>query len=168
MRGHIEEHVNRLYHFCLRLARDHHVAEDLTQETLLRGWRRRSGLRDPNATKVWLFRIAANVWRDRLRRSRHRAERPSPLSDAVDGSYRSPEHRLADRDELESVLVLVDSLPERQRQVLWLHALEGLTQGEIADVLDIKASTVKVNLHHARRAMRRKLADSANQELPAD
>ncbi len=164
MRGPLEEHVNRLYHFCLRLARDHHVAEDLTQEALLRAWRRRSGLRDPNATKVWLFKIATNLWRDRLRRSRHQAERPNPLGDTIDGSSRSPEHRLAERDELESVLVLVDTLPERQRQVLWLHALEGLSQAEIAGVLDIKASTVKVNLHHARRAMRRKLADGISSD----
>ena len=89
MRGHLEEHVNRLYHFCLRLARDHHVAEDLTQESLLRAWRRRSGLRDPNATKVWLFKIATNLWRDRLRRSRHQAERPNPIGltpDVFDGA----------------------------------------------------------------------------------
>ncbi len=73
------------------------------------------------------------------------------------------------------VLALVDTLPERQRQVLWLHALEGLSQAEIAEVLGIERSTVKVNLHHARRAMRRKLAEgmsagglSADHGLPAD
>ena len=166
MRGHLEEHVNRLYHYCLRLAREHHVAEDLTQETLLRAWRRRGDLRASSATRVWLFRIATNIWRDRLRRGR--LERKfggsfqAPAEEIADDASRHAAQDLARREELERVLVLIDTLPDRQREVLWLYALEGLSQKEIADVLAIKTSTVKVNLHHARRAMRRKLAEATS------
>jgi RNA polymerase sigma-70 factor (ECF subfamily) len=175
VRGHLEEHIDRLYHFCLRLSRNHHMAEDIAQETLLRAWRRRQDLRNPQAARVWLFTIATNIWRDRLRRGRYEATLSPSDGDIVDRGGQPPERRLAAREELDVVLALVDTLPERQRQVLWLHAIEGLSQAEIAEVLHIERDTVKVNLHHARRAMRRKLAEgtaadglSADRGLPAD
>src|SRR5712692_4928022 len=75
----LEEYVPRVYRFALRLTNDPHAAEDLTQETLLRAWRRRGLLRDPRAARVWLFRITANLWRDQLRRDRCRVARAGPL-----------------------------------------------------------------------------------------
>src|SRR3989304_8552329 len=61
----LEEHVPRVYRFALRLTGNRHEAEDLTQETFLRAWRHRRRLRDRSAARVWLFAIAANLWRDR-------------------------------------------------------------------------------------------------------
>lgn len=144
------------------------MAEDITQEALLRAWRRRSDLRNESAARVWLFRIATNIWRDRLRRGKlerkFEGTLPASADEIPDGESRPPSHDLARREELEGVLALIDTLPDRQREVLWLHALEGLSQREIAGVLEIKPSTVKVNLHHARRSMRRKLAEATSDD----
>src|SRR5678815_5930661 len=58
------DHLDRLYGFCVRLTNDPSDADDLVQETLLRGMRAYDDLRDPSRAKGWLFAIATNAWRD--------------------------------------------------------------------------------------------------------
>ena len=71
------QYVPNVYGFARRLTRDDHAAEDLTQETLLHAIERIDTLRDVGRTRIWLFRIAANLWRDQWRRSKHPAARPA-------------------------------------------------------------------------------------------
>ena len=161
MREFPEDDVKRLYYFALRLTRDHHAAEDLTQETILRAWRHRRRLRDPGAIRTWLFRVAANAWSDQTRRGPLRPERSSHVVERSSAATRPADEEASRREEVQKVVQAMDLLPDRQRQVLWLHAVEGLSHQEIAETLGIHSNTVKVNLFHARRAMRRKFNDIA-------
>lgn len=154
----LERLAPRVYRFALRLCGDAHAAEDLTQEAFLRAWRRRDALRDAHAVRVWLFRIVANVWRDRLRRGRLPVERAGVLPESP-APAPAPERLAAGREELVAALAALDALPPRQRDVLYLTACEGLSAAEVADVLDINANAVKANLSLARKAMRQKLPD---------
>ena len=159
MRGLLEEHVPRVYRFALRLTGNPHQAEDLTQETFLRAWRGRKRLRDPDALRVWLFKIAVNLWRDRARRVR-RAPQPadSPMDDPESRSV-SPVEQALQREDVARALAAIDSLPPRQREVLYLHACEELTIAQIAEVLQVSPAAVKSSLSLARKRMRRKLGD---------
>lgn len=152
----LERLAPRVYRFALRLCGDAHAAEDLTQEAFLRAWRRRGDLRDARAVRVWLFRIVANIWRDRLRRGRLPVERAETLPESP-APMPAPERLAADREELAHALAALDALPTRQREVLYLTACEGLSAAEVADVLDINANAVKANLSLARKAMRQRL-----------
>ncbi len=60
----------RIYRYVLRLVKDPAEAEDLTQDTFLRAYRRGDSLRDPEAVRGWLYRIATHVCLDRLRQRR--------------------------------------------------------------------------------------------------
>ncbi len=154
----ILEHATRVYRFALRLTGDSNDAEDLTQETLLRAWRRKHRLRQPEAARTWLLRIAANAWRDQLRRAARRlASRSEDSSEPIDED--SPEQILQQREELGEVLLEIDQLPPRQRQVLYLSAFEDLSQKEIARVLGINRSAVKSSLAVARATLREKFID---------
>jgi RNA polymerase sigma-70 factor (ECF subfamily) len=159
VRGLLEEHVPRVYRFALRLTGDRHQAEDLTQETFLRAWRGRKRLRDPDALRVWLFKIAVNLWRDRVRRAR-RAPRPAdaPLDDC-EGPSASPVEQALQREDLQRALAAIDSLPPRQREVLYLHACEQFSIAQIANVLQVSPGAVKSSLSLARKRMRRELGD---------
>jgi RNA polymerase sigma-70 factor (ECF subfamily) len=163
----LEQYVPRVYRFALRLCGDPHAAEDLTQETLLRAWRERGRLRDRTAASVWLFRIAVNVWRDALRRGKSRVARtellPESCSEAVDRS----DQTVADQDDVRRALAGLDALPERQRNVLFLHACEGLSITEIADVLKTNPGAVKSNLSLARKRMRELLPELFQELFPA-
>jgi RNA polymerase sigma-70 factor (ECF subfamily) len=159
VRNLLEEYVPRIYRLALRLTHNAHTAEDLTQETMLRAWRRRGQLRDPQAARVWLFRITVNLWRDQLRRGQARVAQAGPL--AVDHASRAltPDRQAAEQDDVRRALAALERLPERQREVLYLNACEGLSAGEIATVLGIHYDSVKASLCLARKKLREQLHD---------
>ncbi len=150
----LEAHLGTVYRYTLRLTGRADLAEDVTQETMLRAWRRRHSLRDERVARVWLLRIATNVWTDYLRQRRHR-----PQALAVEPACPRPTAAVRSEQEehVTQALAAMDELPPRQRQVLYLITCEGLSQAEVAKVLGIAAAAVKSNLSLARREMRRKL-----------
>jgi RNA polymerase sigma-70 factor (ECF subfamily) len=152
----IEEHLGSLYRYALRLTGRPDFAEDLTQETLLRGWRSRQQLREERTARVWLFRIATNLWTDHLRRGRFRPETldieppcPCPLPAAAS----------EERENVRMALAAMDKLPPRQRQVLYLVTCENMAHDEVAAILGIGDSAVKANLSLARKEMRLRLKE---------
>ena len=162
----LEFWLPRVYQFALRLTQDRHAAEGLAQETFLRAWRRRESLREPDATRVWLFRIAANLWRDHLRRGRSPVARAGSLDAEASSPAPTPEHLIAEQETLQCVLEAVDSLPDRQREVLYLSAREGLPPREIAAILGISPTAAKANLFLARKRLREQLPDLCPETAP--
>lgn len=166
MRNLLQEYVPRVYRFALRLTHDAHTAEDLTQETFLRAWRRHGLLRDPQAIHVWLFRITANLWRDQLRRGKLRVAQAGPLPADCASGMRPAERSVEDQDDLRRALEAMEALPERQREVLYLSACEGLSAAEITLVLGISSEAVKANLCLARKKLRQELKDLYEDRFP--
>ena len=150
---HLETLIPGLYRFALRLSGQRERAEDLTQEALLKAWRKRGQLRDGPSARVWLIRILVNLWRDQVRQSNHRPVLESTAESVVDPAP-EPSQTLEDREELHEVLKVLEQLPPRQREVLHLSAVEEFRVAEIAEVLGISPNAVKVNLCEARKKMR--------------
>jgi len=116
----LEECLPRLYGFALRLTNDRHRAEDLTQEAFLRAWKRRRQLRNVDSVRTWLFRIAANLWRDELRRSARFEKAADSISrDISDTTDRTVE----EQDELNRTRRAMIGLSNRQGEVLYLVAI---------------------------------------------
>jgi RNA polymerase sigma factor (sigma-70 family) len=155
----LEEYAPRVYRFARRLTGDLHAAEDLTQEALVRAWQRRRHLRDPAAARVWLFTIAANLWRDQLRRRRSPVARAGSLKDDDRLDTQTPELNAEHKEEVGLALTALQALPPRQREVLYLNACEGLSISDIARVLDIGPDSAKASLSLARKKMRELLHD---------
>lgn len=159
MTDRLEDWVPRVYRFARRLTADADAAEDVAQEAFLRAWRHRGRLRDERAARGWLFRIAANVWRDRLRSGRSPIARAAPLDATAPAPARPVEHQAAGKEELARALAALDALPPRQRDVLYLTACEGLSAAEVAAVLGISPDAAKASLSLARKKMREQLPD---------
>ncbi len=103
--------------------------------------------RDAEHEKVWLIRVATNICRDMIRfRIRH----PKVSIDEVENTLAAPEEKEILRELLE--------LPVKQKTVIYLHYVEGYQVKEIADILGIKESAVKVRLMRGRRQMREMLS----------
>jgi RNA polymerase sigma-70 factor (ECF subfamily) len=164
----LAEWTPRLYRFAIRLTGDAHTAEDLTQEAMLRAWSQRGGLRDEAALRAWLFRIAANIWRDQLRRKRSPVARAGNLPDTVTSAGASAERIAGGRDELQAVLAQLDRLPPRQREALYLSACEGMKAAEIARVLDASPEAIKASLSIARKRMREQFAEVSATEAESE
>jgi RNA polymerase sigma-70 factor, ECF subfamily len=155
----LEQYVPRVYRFALRLTGDRNDAEDLAQATLLSAWRDRKRLRDPSAARSWLFTIAANLWRSGLRRKGR--EKQSVCGLDRQGRCRTalPDEKMIVAEDQRRVLEAMDGLPDRQREVLYLHACESCPLPEIAAILSISPEAVKASLSLARKRMRRQLSD---------
>jgi RNA polymerase sigma-70 factor (ECF subfamily) len=166
VRGLLEQHVADVYRFALRLTRNCHQAEEITQETFVRACRQSGRLRDRNAARVWLLRIAVNLWRDQVRREKRRGEPTELPLDGQQCTKMLPEQELTDQEDVQRALEAMDLLPSRQREVLYLHACEELSLAEIAKVLEISPEAVKASLSLARKKMRRWLGDVCRDRFP--
>ncbi|PYQ48502.1 MAG: RNA polymerase subunit sigma-24 [Acidobacteria bacterium] len=145
-----------------RLVGNHEEARDVSQETFLKAYRALGTFKKEARFSSWLYQIAVNATRDRLRRRRRRTD--LSLED-VDESAES-----ALRDASPSALDLMESgdlsrlvaaamaaLPDEQREVVILKEYQGLTFPEIADALDVPLSTVKTRLYRGLGQLRVRL-----------
>lgn len=145
--------VDRLYGIARFILRDTELAEDATQEALVRAWRDLPSLRDVERFDAWLYRLivraCADVGRDRRR---WRAEITVLPTEPAEPDRAS---ELADRDQLERGL---RRLNVGQRTILTLHFYIGLSPGETAEALDIPVGTAKSRLHYAIESLRAAVA----------
>ena len=110
--------------------------------------------------------MALPHWRDQIRRGKLPVARAGPLPEQVAGSEQTPQRRLDDQDDLRRALEAMEALPERQREVLYLSACEGLSAAEVSVVLDISSAAVKANLCLARKKLRQELKDLYEDRFP--
>lgn len=156
----LEAELPRVYRFALRLTGSSHAAEDLTQETMLKAWKNRRQLRDFRVARIWLFRIASNLWTDQCRRHGKTANSQESVFACEPCEVTSVERSEIAKEHLQLTLDALNSLPQRQRSVLYLQACEGLSIHEIAGILSIQPSAVKSSLSVARNKVRRQLEET--------
>lgn len=135
---------------------------DLCQETLLKAYRALGTFKKEARFSSWLYQIALNVCRDRMRR---RKSRPQVSLDelmeageiAPFGRGPSPLDLIEAGDLARAVAAAVESLPQEQREVVVLKEYQGLTFLEIAQALDVPISTVKTRLYRGLSLLRQRL-----------
>jgi len=136
-------------------------ARDVSQEAFLKAFRGLRSFKREARFSSWLYQIAMNLCRDRLRRRRGREH--VSLDDVIDsGEPALRQHPLAlealhSRDLSRAVAAAVDALSDEQREVVVLKEYEGLTFPEIASVLGVPLSTVKTRLYRALGQLRLEL-----------
>jgi RNA polymerase sigma-70 factor, ECF subfamily len=148
---------DRIRRYIAGMVKDAAEAEDLTQETFLRAYRRRATLRDPDAARGWLYRIATHVCLDRLRqRVRHVSldgEEGERGTVAVAAASPSAQETVERAETSACVQRCLDFLPDSYRAAILLYEAHGLTAAEIAELLGVSLGTVKIRLHRARRRL---------------
>ena len=136
------------------------VAEDLTQETLLRGLTHLDTLQDPEKVGAWLRGIAVRVCLDWLRA---RSNQHVPLSTGATGALipsddnSPPAEKLEQSERDEHLLAEIDALTEELREPLLLFYYDGVTYDQIAELLGVSRATVNARLSKARAVLTRRL-----------
>ena len=156
---HEDAHRSAVRAFVLRLTGEEALAEDLTQETLIRAEKARGKLRKKSAERSWLCSIALNLVRDHYRAS---ARAPETASDPAEilGRMAAPEdteHALLAAEMSSCVAEYVFRLPEAQREVVALFDMAGFDHKEIGETLGISQANSRVLLHRGRAALREML-----------
>jgi RNA polymerase sigma-70 factor (ECF subfamily) len=152
----------RLRAALYRLVGSHDEARDLTQEAFLKAYRALGTFKLEARFSSWLYQIALNAARDRLRRRRTRGDVSlETIEETADRPLGRPDRTafelVESRDLSRMVAAAVAALPDEQREVVVLKEYQGLTFAEIAETLGVPLSTVKTRLYRGLGQLRLRL-----------
>ena len=171
----VGRHQRQLYRLALRMTGSEADAQEVLQEAFLNAYQKLPNFRGEAQFSSWLYRIAANSALMRLRRKRRApdglSDQPLELSgprfsaegyleptSSSDWSQRADEKMMS--GELGTAIdQAVNGLPDDYRTVFLLKDVDGLSNEEIADALELTVPAVKSRLHRARLALREKLGE---------
>jgi RNA polymerase sigma-70 factor (ECF subfamily) len=144
-------------------------AEDVMQDALLKTFRYVRRIRDPHAFRAWLYRTVRNACLMKRRRKSGEPARVLSLDDVLPGEEggiggrvsagRSPEALAANAALRRRLSKSLQALPPSYRAIVFLREMEGLSTKQVAGILKISESNVKMRLHRARLFLRAELED---------
>lgn len=167
----VDRHQSDLFGFFVKNTRDPALAEDLTQETLLKVYNLSWDYLPLGKFRGWLFRIARNLLIDTVRRRGHdalvHALKAKGRTNEDEGQLEAvarlacdllpPETQAGHRELAEIVDALLAELPSEQRMTFTLHHFHGLSLPEVAEVLESSVPTTKSRLRLAREKLQARL-----------
>jgi RNA polymerase sigma-70 factor (ECF subfamily) len=163
----VRRYQNYVYRLCCLLMRSEQDAEDMTQETFIRACRAlpRFEIREGTNFEAWLYRIAVNRCRSRMRRKWYQVlPWPNPTPPLVASSEVQPDQLVLQGERRNEMIEAIDSLGERHRLVVILRYYAGFSNEEIARTLKIPSGTVRSRLHTARQRLKKLLTDKEEQQ----
>jgi RNA polymerase sigma-70 factor (ECF subfamily) len=164
----VELYSRRVFGLLYRLTGSRDAAEDLMQETFLRMVRTIEQYEHAGKFDSWLFRIAANLARDRARKRGRRGGMSSldddagggpPRAAVSGGSEAGPDEALSRAESGEKVAAALERLSDAEREILLLRHFSELSFREIADMLSVPLGTALARAHRALKRLKAELAD---------
>jgi RNA polymerase sigma-70 factor (ECF subfamily) len=158
---------NYVFRLCYLVMGNEQDAEDMTQEAFMRACRAlpRFEIREGTSFEAWLYRIAVNCCRSRMRRRWYQVlPWPDPPPQMFTEPEDQPDRLVMQGEQRTDVLEAIDSLGEKHRLVVVMRYYAGLSNEEIARTLNIPSGTVRSRLHIARQRMREFLAEQEKRE----
>lgn len=161
-----QEFYPKVTHFLTRLVGDNE-AEDVAQVVFEKVNTNLSTFKGESKVSTWVFRIATNAALDRLKSPSYKRTPSGPLAPVplqtvesivmTSDKPTSPDQKVI-RDEMsDCIREFVDRLPSDYRTIIILNELEGFTNNEIAEILQISLDTAKIRLHRARAQLKKSL-----------
>lgn len=163
------KHKDRLFNLCYRFLGDYQEANDSAQETFIKVYQSLKRFRFESTFSTWSYRIAVNTCKNKLKSLEYRyREKMFPLHNSenpgegthsaeIRGEDDSPMTQLEKKERLILIQKAIDSLPAKQKMIVVLRDVEGLSYEEIATSTGYRLGTVKSKLARARLELRKKL-----------
>lgn len=159
----IVDEIPHLRRYAFALLRDWDAADDLVQDCLTRAIDRIHLWRPGSNMRMWLFAIMHN---QHVNAARRRANRPDSV--ALEPSHEDLQATVpgqAAHLEIQDTAAALQQLPDEQRQVVLMVALEGMSYAETAEILDVPEGTVMSRLNRGRQRLREILDNQGGQTL---
>lgn len=147
------DYYNAVYSYALRLTRDPHMAEEVTQEAFFKAMNSLDRFHGQCQTRVWLCQIAKNTYFTLLEKRKRTA--PPPGEDWPDDT--DLEERFTDKETALRVHQVLHQLEEPYREVFWLRALGELSFAQIAGLFSKTESWARVTYHRAKLKIRQQM-----------
>lgn len=169
------QYAPQLFATALRMTRNRADAEDLVQETFLKGWRAFDSYQQGTNLRAWLFRIMTNTFINKYN-SQQRRPQETELDEVEElylfrrmGAFDQSKMTHSAEDQMlelftdEEVKNAIEELPETFRIPVLLSDVEGFSYKEIAEMLEVPIGTVMSRLHRGRKAMQKMLYEYAKE-----
>lgn len=163
----VDAHGRAVIHLCYRMLGNRAEAEDLAQEVFIAVFKTIEGFREESKFTTWLYRIAVNHAKNRIKYLARRHDRKQDeldemapgTNDAALGPARAtrPERALEGAQLDAQLQAALATLDEEHRVLVVLRDVEELSIEEIAEITGLPDGTIKSRLHRARAALRKKL-----------
>jgi RNA polymerase sigma-70 factor (ECF subfamily) len=172
----VDAYASRVYGFCYRFTGSRADAEDLLQEVMLRVVRRIGDYAHRGRFEAWLFRIAANLVRDRARQAAGRpGSAPIDSGDGIDALRRAPDQRQASpdfrlrlREDVDELQGALEKLPAAEREVIVLRHFSEMSFQEISEAMGAPLGTTLARAHRGLRKLREWLDPEGCQRTGTD
>jgi RNA polymerase sigma-70 factor, ECF subfamily len=152
--------IPHLRAFALCLCRDPQRADDLVQETLVKGWWKRHSFKEGTNLKAWLFTILRNNYFSEFRKPNHLlVEANGPFIERLSQRAAQPGHV-----DLQDLAAALDRLEPAQREALILVGAEGFSYDEAAQICGVAVGTIKSRVNRGRHRLSELLQFSATEE----
>lgn len=142
----VKRHQRGLLRLSMRFMKDLDCAQDVVQEAFIKAYEKLSLFEGRASFKSWLFQIAVNTARNKLRENRHQF---SDIEDVSIGIEATAEKNLVHQAVGKMLQKEVDLLPFKQKTALVLRVYEDLSFAEIAEIMECPYDTAKANYRHA-------------------
>lgn len=145
------EHSDAVFRLAFSVVRDRSLAEDVTQEAMLKAWLALPTFRGESSLRGWIMRIAHNTAISTLRSRRSIVSDPNEMPEAPIILEKSTERRVEGAAVVDEFVEALDLLDDLSRSIVVLRELEGMSYDEISQVLDVPLPTIKTRLLRSRR-----------------
>ena len=149
----VVEHGDAVFRVAMSVVRDTALAEDVSQEALMKAWLALPTFRGDSALRSWLLRITHNHAISTLRTRRAVVTDPDEMPERIEHVNRSVETQVESRFVREEFEAALGELDELSRTIVVLREVEGMAYDEIARTLNLALPTVKTRLLRARRRL---------------
>ena len=169
----VTPHEQMLWRVCWHYTHHQEDAADCLQEAMLKAWRAIGSYRGECTLSSWLYRIAATVCLDFLRKQKRLPETESADELAEDEGFTpvddspTPDEAVIRAESADHIRAAIDALPADMRTAIILYALQGMPYEEIAELKRTSVGTVKSRISRARQKIAKFLQDGNNLPSPA-
>jgi len=159
----VNAYNNRAFYYALSILHNHHDALDLAQEAFVKAFRAINTFDISKPFLPWLLRIVRNLCFNELKKKKRRPESPGPedgniFLDNISSKTKTPFEIVVANELKESIQKAIHTLPEAQREVVFLFHFQELAYQEIAEVMNVPVGTVMSRLFHGRKRLAELLA----------
>jgi RNA polymerase sigma-70 factor (ECF subfamily) len=154
-----QEFFPRLFAYVYGRVENRHLAEDLVADVFERAFAKAASLRNEEAFSTWLFTIAHNVIISHVRKNGRETAVDAEVLHAIAPAGVSVEHEVLVRDEVDAVIACLREFSQREQDIVALKFDAGLSNGQIAQVVEVSEANVRVILFRTLRKLRQMMTD---------
>ena len=156
----VAQHQQYAFNLAFRMVCNEEDARDIVQDSFVKIWKNIKAFDPQLKFTTWMYKIITHSAIDYLRSAKRASERESKDFQKMNriADHVNPETQLLNKELGQWIEMISGNLPEKQRLVFVLKDLQGLSNAEIVNIIEMPETSVKSNLYHARRTIREQLS----------